>query len=65
MVAVAAAAAYVAIASKSYTAKRNSSPTPFRRLTRSCSNLPVLHASGDPTTDILTAATLVTTPQVR
>ncbi len=64
VIAVGAAGAYVAIASKSYTAQAELLANPVPTGDTVLFNLPVLHASGDPTTDILTAATLVTTPQV-
>ncbi len=64
VIAVAAAAAYVTVAPKSYTATAQLLANPAQAGDTELFNLPVLHSSGDPTQDILTAADLVTTPQV-
>src|ERR1700722_135993 len=64
VIAVAAAAVYVTVAPKSYTATSQLLANPAQAGDTELFNLPVLHSSGDPTQDILTAADLVTTPQV-
>ncbi len=63
VIAVAAAAAYVTVAPKSYTATAQLLANPAQAGDTELFNLPVLHSSGDPTQDILTAADLVTTPR--
>jgi capsular exopolysaccharide synthesis family protein len=64
VVTLAAAAIYVAVAPRTYTAEAelliNAAPPENTILF----DLPVLHQSGDPTQDVLTGANLVTTPQV-
>jgi polysaccharide biosynthesis transport protein len=64
VIAVAGAVAYVKLAPRSYTAtaelEANAAPSTDTVL----NSLPVLHQSGDPTQDVLTAAALVATPQV-
>jgi uncharacterized protein involved in exopolysaccharide biosynthesis len=64
VIAVAAAAVYVTVAPKSYTATAQLLANPAQAGDTELFSLPVLHSSGDPTQDILTAADLVTTPQV-
>jgi succinoglycan biosynthesis transport protein ExoP len=64
VVAVAAAAVYVTVAPKSYTATSQLLANPAPSDDTDLFSLPVLHTSGDPTEDVLTAAALVTTPQV-
>src|SRR5580658_5988395 len=64
VIAVAAAAVYVTGAPKSYTATAQLLANPAQAGDTELFSLPVLHSSGDPTQDILTAADLVTTPQV-
>lgn len=59
-----AAIAYVEVAPKSYTATAQLLINPASQQDTVLFNLPVLHASGDQTTDALTAASLITTPQV-
>ncbi len=59
-----AAVAYVQAAPKSYTAESQLLINPASQQNTLLFSLPVLHMSGDPTTDVLTAASLVTTPQV-
>jgi succinoglycan biosynthesis transport protein ExoP len=64
IIAVIAAAVYVSVAPKSYTATSELLANPAQADDTDLFSLPVLHTSGDPTQDILTAAALVTTPQV-
>ena len=59
-----AAGAYVALAPKSYTAEAQLLINPASQNDTVLFSLPVLHASGDPTQDVLTASALVTTSQV-
>ncbi len=59
-----AAIVYVQLAPRSYTAQSQLLINPASNQNTLLFSLPVLHMSGDPTTDILTASTLVTTPQV-
>lgn len=59
-----AAIAYVEVAPHSYTAESELLINPASQQNTLFFSLPVLHASGDPTTDVLTAASLVTTPEV-
>ena len=58
------AVVYVEVAPKTYTAEAQLLINPASQQNTVLFNLPVLHASGNPTTDVLTAASLVTTPQV-
>ena len=62
LVAVGAAAAYVVKAPRKYSAQAEMLVTPVPA--DSLIGLPVLHSSGLPTSDVLTAASLITTPQV-
>jgi Mrp family chromosome partitioning ATPase len=64
VVTLAAAAVYVSVAPRSYTAEAELLINPASSSNTILFNLPVLHTSGDPTRDVLTAASLVTTPQV-
>src|ERR1700757_4673641 len=64
VIAVLAAAAYVATATKTYVAQAEMLVSPATSSDATLFSLPVLHASGDPTADVLTAANLVTTPEV-
>ncbi len=59
-----AAIAYVEVAPKSYTATAQLLINPASQQNPNLFDLPVLHSSGDQPTDVLTAASLVTTPQV-
>jgi capsular exopolysaccharide synthesis family protein len=59
-----AAIAYVEVAPKTYSAESQLLINPASQQDTLLFSLPVFHASGDPTTDVLTAASLVTTPQV-
>lgn len=61
---LAAALAYVAIAPRTYTAQAELLVNPASQTNTVLFSLPVLHATGDPTRDVLTAASLVTTSQV-
>ena len=63
-VTLAAAIVYVEVAPRSYTATSELLINPANQQNTVLFSLPVLHMSGDPTSDILTAASLVTTPQV-
>ena len=58
------AVVYVEVAPKSYTAEAQLLINPAPQQNTLLFSLPVLHASGSPTTDVLTAASLVTAPQV-
>jgi len=64
LIAVGAAVAYVKVAPRTYQAQANLLVQPSSAGDPVLSALPVLHSSGDPTQDVLTAASLVTTPQV-
>ncbi len=59
-----AAAVYVELAPKTYTATAQLLVNPAAADNAVAFDLPVLHTSGDPTRDVLTAASIVTTPQV-
>lgn len=59
-----AALIYVTVAPRSYTAQAQLLVNPVSQDNTALFSLPVLHSSGDPTRDVLTAAGLVTTPQV-
>jgi succinoglycan biosynthesis transport protein ExoP len=61
---VAAAVAYVAVAPRSYTAESQVVVNPAVSTDTVLFALPVLHSSGDPTQDVLTAASLLHTPQI-
>jgi succinoglycan biosynthesis transport protein ExoP len=64
VIALAGAAAYVKIAPKSYSATAELEAQATQPSDTVLDSLPVLHSSGDPTQDVLTASGLVTTPQV-
>ncbi len=64
LVAVGAAAVYVVTAPRKYTAQAQMLVTPVPASNSALIGLPVLHSSGDPTSDVLTAASLITTTQV-
>ena len=64
LVTVIAAAVYVALAPRTYTAEAELLVNAAPPVNTILFDLPVLHQSGDPTQDVLTAANLVTTPQV-
>jgi capsular exopolysaccharide synthesis family protein len=64
VVAVAAAGIYVAVTPKRYEAQADLLVAPVPGDDATLISLPVLHSSGDPTRDVLTASSLVTTPQV-
>jgi len=55
---------YVQTATKTYTAEAELLINPASQQNTVLFSLPVLHQTGDPTTDVLTAASLITTPQV-
>ncbi|HEX4010839.1 MAG TPA: Wzz/FepE/Etk N-terminal domain-containing protein [Solirubrobacteraceae bacterium] len=59
-----AAIAYVELAPKTYTATAQVLVNPASTDDTVLFSLPVLHTSGDPTQDVLTAASLITTPQI-
>jgi len=63
-VTLAAAVFYLQTASKTYTAEADLLINPASQQNAILFSLPVLHATGDPTTDVLTAASLMTTTQV-
>ncbi len=60
----AAAIAYVEVAPRTYTAEAQLLINPAAQQDTVLFSLPVLHATGDPVQDVLTASALVTTPQV-
>ena len=64
VLAVAAAVVYVHVAPRRYKAEALLQASPSQADDPVLSQLPVQHSSGDPTTDILTAASLVTTNEV-
>lgn len=64
VVTLAAAVVYVKVAPRSYTATAQVLVNPANSADTVLFSLPVLHSSGDPTQDVLTAASLLTTPQV-
>jgi Mrp family chromosome partitioning ATPase/capsular polysaccharide biosynthesis protein len=64
VVCVAGTAVYVATAPRKYRASSEMLISPIPADTTTLVGLPVLFSSGDPTTDVLTASSLVTTPQV-
>ncbi|HEY1833122.1 MAG TPA: AAA family ATPase [Solirubrobacteraceae bacterium] len=64
LVAVAAAGIYVAVTPKRYSAQAEMLIAPVTGGEATLISLPILHSSGDPTRDVLTASSLITTPQV-
>ncbi len=58
------AAAYVALAPRKYSAQAEMLVSPIDPSDTTMIGLPVLHATSDPTQDVLTAASLITTTQV-
>ena len=64
VIAVGATAIYVATATRTYTADAQMLVAPIPADDSTLIALPVLHSSGDPTRDVLTASSLITTPQV-
>jgi capsular exopolysaccharide synthesis family protein len=64
VVAVGAATAYVVTATKKYSAQAELLVSPAPATDTTLVGLPVIHESGDPTQDVLTAASLVTTNEV-
>lgn len=64
VIAVGGAVAYVKLAPKTYEAKAEMLVQPASSNDAVLTALPVLHQSGDPTEDVLTAASLVTTTRV-
>jgi tyrosine-protein kinase len=64
VLAVAVAAIYTRVATKRYSAEAQMLVSPADPANAALSTLPVLHSTSDPTRDTLTAAGLVTTPQV-
>jgi polysaccharide biosynthesis transport protein len=61
---LAAAVIYVEVAPRTYTAESQLLINPAAQTNTVLFSLPVLHSSGDPTQDVLTASALITTPQV-
>jgi capsular exopolysaccharide synthesis family protein len=59
-----AAIAYVKVAPRSYTADAQVLINPAASDDTVLFSLPVLHSTGDPTQDVLTASALITTPQI-
>ena len=64
IVTLAAAVAYVKVAPKSYTATAQVLTIPASTQDTVLLSVPVLHSSGDPTQDILTASALIHTPAI-
>ena len=64
VVVLGATIAYVKLAPKTYTAQAQMLVSPASASDATLFSLPVLHSSGSPTSDVLTAASLVTTPGV-
>lgn len=64
ILAVAIAAVYTHLASRRYSAETQMLVSPADPANPALATLPVLHSTSDPTRDTLTAAGLVTTPQV-
>lgn len=64
VVCVGATAVYVASAARKYRATSEMLISPVPAGTSTLVGLPVLFSSGDPTRDVLTASSLITTPQV-
>lgn len=64
VVCVAAAVAYIELATPKYRATAQLLVSPAAPGDPTLFSLPVLHSSSDPTADVLTASSLVTTPQV-
>jgi capsular exopolysaccharide synthesis family protein len=64
VVTLAVAVAYVTLAPRKYQAQSQLLVSPVNSSDTALVGLPVLHATGDPTQDVLTAASLITTPQV-
>jgi tyrosine-protein kinase len=64
VLAVAVAAIYTRVATKRYSAEAQMLVSPADSANTALSTLPVLHGTSDPTRDTLTAAGLVTNPQV-
>jgi len=64
LIAIAAAVAYTQLATKMYSAEAQMLITPIEAGNSYTIGLPVLHSSADPTRDALTAASLITIPQV-
>jgi Mrp family chromosome partitioning ATPase/capsular polysaccharide biosynthesis protein len=64
VIVLSAAVAYAELAPKQYTSTAQMLVAPVNSSDTSLFSLPVLHSSGDPTADVLTAASLVTNQQV-
>lgn len=64
IITTAAAVVYVKLAPRSYTASSQLVVNPAAASDTVLFSLPVLHSSGDPTQDVLTAASLLHTPQI-
>jgi Mrp family chromosome partitioning ATPase len=64
VITLAAAVLYVAIAPRKYSAQAQMLVSPVPPTDSTLIGLPVLHSSGDPVTDVLTAANLITNQQV-
>lgn len=64
VITVGAAALYVSRAHKQYSAQAQMLVSPVPQTDAGWVGLPVLHSSGDPTSDVLTAASLITSPSV-
>jgi succinoglycan biosynthesis transport protein ExoP len=64
VLAVGVAALYTQLATRRYSARTEMLVSPADSANLTLANLPVLHSTSDPTRDTLTAAGLVTTPQV-
>jgi succinoglycan biosynthesis transport protein ExoP len=64
VIATGAAVAYVETAPKEYTAQAQMLVSPVPSDNATLFDLPVLHGSNDPTQDVLTASSLMSTPQI-
>jgi polysaccharide biosynthesis transport protein len=64
VVTLAAAVIYVVLTPKTYQAEAQMLVAPVSSDNTALVGLPVLHATSDPTRDVLTATTLITTPQI-
>jgi Mrp family chromosome partitioning ATPase len=64
VITVGVAAVYVVLAPRKYSAQAEMIVSPVPADTTALIGLPVLHSSSDPTRDVLTASTVMTTPQI-
>lgn len=64
VITVGVAVVYVTIAPRKYSAQAEMLVSPVPSVSTGLIGLPLLHSTNDPTRDVLTASTLITTPQV-